>query len=457
MNPGNTSFSISSKQPAAVAACHSAMLGYAQRKTSVVADLQTAIKHDPECAFAHAALGLMLYGARNSAFNSKTVACLQQAEAYRDGATEHESAYIDALAANTKGDLASFTKHMEHALALQPTDIFGLSIAQSELFWTGCMDRSLQISERVLPHWNESVDGYAEFLASRAFDLEEANRFDEAENCGRQSVDLNPASVWATHAVAHVLLMQGRSAEGVDWIAPQEQYWDDCNQIKFHVWWHKCLFYIENKQLEAALEAYDRQVRNRENELLLAMPDLYIDLQNGASLLWRLEHAGVDVGDRWVEMAEVVNARIDDNSSPFTSAHFAMILAAVGSYELCDQLIENMQAFAEKETGHALASRYADAGIPAARAAVEHRRGNFTEVLKILMPVRHALWQMGGSHAQQDIFFQLLVDAAARLGRKDDVNKLLHEIELIGFVEPAKRTGYEAASVASVASDWAHE
>lgn len=446
MNSENVSLAISSQQPAAVAACRSAMLGYAQRKTSVVADLQTALKHDPECAFAHAALGLMLHGARNSAFTSKTAGCLQQAQTYRASATEHEVTYIDALAATLQGDLAGFTKHIEQGLALQPTDIFGLSLAQSELFWTGCMDQSLAISERVLPHWNESIEGYAEFLASRAFDLEEANRFDEAENCGRQSVDLNPASVWATHAVAHVLLMQGRSAEGVDWITPQEQHWDECNQIKFHVWWHKCLFNIENRQLDAALDTYDSQVRNRQNELLQAMPDLYIDLQNGASLLWRLEHAGVNVGTRWEEMAEVVSARLGDNSSPFTSAHFAMILAAVGSFEQCDQLIENMQAFASQETRHALAGRYAEAGIPAARAAIEHRRGNFAQVMEILMPVRHGLWQMGGSHAQQDIFFQILVDAAAREGRVDDVKKLLHEIELIGFVEPAKRTGYEAAS-----------
>ena len=445
MSSTNVSLTISSKQPAAVAACRSAMLGYAQRKTSVVADLQTAIKHDPECAFAHAALGLMLHGARNSAFKSKTAGCLEQAEMYRAAATEHEATYIDALAASTRGDLAGFSKHIEHALALQPTDIFGLSLAQSELFWTGCMEQSLAISERVLPHWNESVEGYAEFLASRAFDLEEANRFDEAEDCGRQSVDLNPASVWATHAVAHVLLMQGRCAEGVDWITPQERHWDDCNQIKFHVWWHKCLFNIENGQLDAALDTYDSHVRNRQHELLQAMPDLYIDLQNGASLLWRLEHTGIDVGERWQEMAEVVGARLEDNSSPFTSAHFAMILAAVASFDQCDRLIESMQAFSEQEATHALAGRYAEAGIPAACAAVEHRKGNFGKVVEILMPVRQKLWQMGGSHAQQDIFFQILVDAAAREGRIDDVRKLLQEIELIGFVEPAKRTGYAAA------------
>lgn len=448
MSLQDTPITITSSNPDAVAACRNAMLGYAQRKSNVVTELQSALKLDPECAFAHAAMGLMLQGARNSAFKSKTAGCLEQAQAYRGGVSEHEATYIDALAAAIQGDVNSQCNHHEQALSLQPTDIFALSLAQSELFWSGQMKRSLEVSERVLPAWNESVGGYAEFLASRAFDLEEANQFAEAESCGRQSVDLNPASVWATHAVAHVLLMQGRYKEGVDWIAPQVGNWDECNQIKFHVWWHKCLFDLENRQPEAALDSYDKYVRNRELELTKAMPDLYIDIQNGASLLWRLEHAGVDVGTRWEEMAEVVSLRIEDTSNTFTSAHFAMVLAAVGNFQQCEQLIDHMQEFAdrEKQSGHAQANMYAGAGIPAARAAVEHRKGNYATVVELLMPVRQGLWQIGGSHAQQDIFFQLLVDAAARESRLEDVKTLLHEIEMIGFVEPAKRTGYAAAS-----------
>lgn len=437
---------ITSEQPAAIAACNNAMLGYVQRKSNVVTELQAALASDPDCAFANAALGLMLHGGRNAAFNAKTVACHAKAEENRGNATPHEAAYIDALGAATKGNLNDYVKHLDHALTLQPTDIFGIALVQSELFWIGQLERSLEITDRVLPHWNENVPAYADFLGCRAFDLEEANRFDEAEAVGRASVDLDPASVWATHAVAHVLLMQGRSKEGVEWISPQEKHWDDCNQIKFHVWWHKCLFYIETGQHDAALDTYDKSVRNLDNELLKAMPDLYIDLQNGASLLWRLEHLGVDVGNRWEEMAEVVLPRLGDTSNPFTSAHFAMILAAVGSFDKCEELIANMEEFAGTQKHHTLAGRYAAAGVPAAKAALLHRQGQHDRVVEALMPARKELWQMGGSHAQQDLFFQLLTDSAAKDGRISDVATLLGEIEAIGFVEPAKRVGYHAAA-----------
>jgi hypothetical protein len=32
-----------------------------------------------------------------------------------------------------------------------------------------------------------------------------------------------------------------------------------------------------------------------------ALPDLYIDVQNAASMLFRLERQGINVGDRWIE------------------------------------------------------------------------------------------------------------------------------------------------------------
>jgi len=449
MSTDELNIALSTSQPDAQAACHRAMLGYAQRKSNVVSELQTALGADPEHAFAHASLGLMLHGARNAAFKPKVQGCLSKAESFRASASPHEVTYIDALACVDRGDLTGMVKHLEHGLSIEPTDILALSLVQTELFWTGRIGESLGVSERVLPSWNASVPGYAEFLASRAFDLEEANRFSEAEAAGRESVELDPASVWATHAVAHVLLMQGRHQEGVDWISPQEKYWDECNQVKFHVWWHKCLFLLESGQHDAALDIYDEYIRNRDHELIIAMPDLYIDLQNGASLLWRLEHVGVDVGARWEEMAEVVVPRVADMSNPFTSAHHVMILAAAGNDDLAEQMIENMREFGRTETSHDLASRYTEAGVPAAQAALYHRQGKHAQVVETLMPARQKLWQMGGSHAQQDLFFQMLVDSAAKEGRRAEVASLLNEIETIGFIEPGKRVGYAAADALS--------
>ena len=53
------------------------------------------------------------------------------------------------------------------------------------------------------------------YLSIRAFGLEENGAYELAEKCGREAVERNPTEFWDTHAVAHVLVMQGRLADGV--------------------------------------------------------------------------------------------------------------------------------------------------------------------------------------------------------------------------------------------------
>ena len=62
------------------------------------------------------------------------------------------------------------------------------------------------------------------------------------------------------------------------------------------------------------------------------------------------------------------------------------------------------------------------------------------------MPVRHGLWQIGGSHAQQDVFFQMLFDATLKTKQTNAANTLLREIEHIGFFKPDTRIGYAIQS-----------
>ena len=61
------------------------------------------------------------------------------------------------------------------------------------------------------------------------------------------------------------------------------------------------------------------------------------------------------------------------------------------------------------------------------------------------MPVRRNLWHMGGSHAQRDLFFQLLVDSARKLQRRDILALLLDELGAIGFDHIIERSSYADA------------
>ena len=315
---------------------------------------------------------------------------------------------------------------------------------QSELFWMGNLPKSLEVNNSIAQHWNEGMPGYAGFLSCRAFDLEEDGQYKEAERCGRQAIDIDPSAIWATHAVAHVLYMQGRFDEGKSWIEPQQQHWDECNQIKFHVWWHQCLFRLDMGESDTLLEDYDQRVRNLDHPLLQSMPDLYIDIQNGASMLWRLEQAGVNVGDRWQEMAELARNRLDDFSSPFTTPHFAASLAASGDYASCDKLVNHIEDYigSKDNQSHTLHACFKDVVLPTVKGVVAHRKGDFKSAAALLGSVRQKFELLGGSHAQQDLLFQMLFDATIKSNGQTDAKRLLHEIEHIGFFQPASRVGY---------------
>ena len=179
-----------------------------------------------------------------------------------------------------------------------------------------------------------------------------------------------------------------------------------------------------------------------------AIPDFYLDIQNDASLLQRLELRGIDVEDRWQPVAGLAQARIGNHASPFTSAHSALALAAAGRFGEADDLVRQMKAFIADDI-EGLGPRYALSALPASEAAIAHRMGEHQRVVDILMPARRNLWHMGGSHAQRDLFFQLLVDSATRLQRRDILTMLLEELGAIGFDHAAERSSYaDAAALA---------
>ena len=70
---------------------------------------------------------------------------------------------------------------------------------------------------QVRPFWHEDLPAWGTMLGCHCFALEECDRHAEAEPHGRAAVALNPADLWSTHAVAHVLEMQGRQEEGIAW------------------------------------------------------------------------------------------------------------------------------------------------------------------------------------------------------------------------------------------------
>ena len=253
---------------------------------------------------------------------------------------------------------------------------------------------------------------------------------------------MEPADPWGAHAVAHVLIMQGRADVGSEWLQGLSSNWEDANQIKHHLWWHLGLFLLEQGQNDAILDLMRTQIRNPDSPLVKAVPDATIDIQNTASMLLRLELRGVDVGDLWGDLADICANRVHDHANAFSNAHDMMVLAATDQASAAAELLSSMREFANGGTG-SLRLSYRAAGIAICEAVLAHRQGDDQRVVDLLLPVRHDFPLIGGSHAQRDIFYQLLVDAATRTGQGPLVAQLTHDVTRIGFENVGSRTFYK--------------
>ena len=414
-------------------------------RRTALATLDQAVAADPDCALAHAVKGLALVGGRNDRFRPMVQDCVAAARRCAD--TDRERMLTTALTALAAGRVDWAAVTLEDWLVEHPTDLLAHRLLQQELFWIGEAAWMRDVAARARPAWSDALPDYGVFLSVYAFSHEEAGQHEIAEKAGREAVERDPSDYWGSHAVAHVLEMQHRAHEGMAWLEGLAGNWGEANQIGHHLWWHLCLFCLELGEHGKILSLLDSQVRNPDSPLVQAVPDAYIDIQNVVSLLVRLELRGVEVGDRWQAIAEPAAGRIDNHPNPFTSAHAALALAAAGRFDEADRLVASLAEFAA-EPGP-LGPKIQAAAWPAAAAAVAHRRGDYAETMALLMPARRSLWQMGGSHAQRDVFTQLLADACRRQGKHDYLKILLDELSQAGFANPTGRSFYADLGVST--------
>ncbi len=286
-------------------------------------------------------------------------------------------------------------------------------------FYTGRSNVMRSVVSSVLGAWGDKVPEYGCVQGMYAYALEECGAYEDAERWGRQAVERNPGDLWAIHSVAHVLEMQGRSAEGVKWLDYTPEQWAQKNPFKAHVWWHAALFLLAQGQNDKALNLYDKALCSVNSET-------YVDVSNQAALLKRIEMSGVDVGERWDALAEHSQRRIHDHMLPFRDAHFSLALAASGNFDAARRHIESMAAFsAQAEGWRAEATR--NVVIPLCEAMIAYEAGDYDKATELFWPMRNEISTIGGSHAQRDLFAQIMCDAAVHSSKLSVARSLLSE------------------------------
>lgn len=384
-----------------------------------VAIIEEALSADPDFVMGHILRAEVLITMWERSVLPKVFESLERLHALHANSTDRERAHAQAIARWARGDWDGMRLSFERLLAEHPRDLLALQVSHLADFYHGDRDSLRARPERVLPEWSAADGGYGLLLGMQAFGLEECGQYAQAEDTGRRALALQPDDCWAHHAVAHVLEMQARQAEGIAFMQSREAHWaQDDNGFSFHNWWHTALFHLDLGRNADALALYDRRIRPEPAGVQLMMLD-------ATALLWRLHLNGVDVGTRWKALADSYEQSDEAGFYAFNDMHAMAAYTATGRARAAAELLEAAQASAAGNDTNSRMTR--EVGLPILSAIGAFGRGDYADTVSLLLPVRYKAHAFGGSHAQRDIVHRTLIEATLRGGDRAMARALTRE------------------------------
>ncbi|XAH22487.1 tetratricopeptide repeat protein [Xylophilus sp. GW821-FHT01B05] len=396
--------------PASVTALNHFVEGFVSCEARAVDVLAAAADLSPIVQACCAALH-MFAESREAAHNARPF--IEQAQTGQARATPRERRFVAAVAAWVEGDLPrAIALHEEQAHEF-PRDLVSVKLGQYHAFNRGDAPAMLRLALAALPAAADVP--YVHGMA--AFGWEQCHLMRQAEDAARHAIDLCRKEPWAHHALAHVMLTEGRLHEGLGFLREVSDSWTGLNSFMLtHNWWHLALFLLELERYDEALQVYDTQVWG-------VAPDYSQDQVGAVSLLARFECCGVDVGARWQDVAACMAGRTQDQVLPFLDLQYLYGLARADRPE-AGQLLAHIQAHAAK-VPEADRGAWQRAGLPTAQGLYAHAQGDYAGAVYHLAPALPVLQDIGGSHAQRDLFAQIYLDALIKSGRLAEAQQLL--------------------------------
>lgn len=395
---------VSTDSDATLAGVNDFIEGFLAYETKAVNVLKAA-DDAPDNCLANAYAGLLCMFMESGDAPVAARPYLEKAQAAAAGATRRERLTTAIVRAWVEGDIVRTLTLSRQAVQEFPRDLAILKQAQYHYFNLGNCAGMLSIADLALDH-SQDVP-YMHGLM--AFGYEQCHLLEEAEAAARKAISMRRKEPWAHHAMAHVMLTQGRVQEGLEFMSEMSATWQDLNSfMSTHNWWHLALFLISQGRYDEVLELYDKHIWGVWKE--------YSQDQVGAvSLLMRLELAGVNVGDRWDDVGAYLKGRVNDFVQPFLSMQYLYGLARAGLPE-ADQLMENMRVFAS--TAPTLTREaWGIVCVTASEGLLAHAREDHEQAFRKMSVALPRLLEIGGSHAQRGLFEQVLLDSMIKTAR----------------------------------------
>ena len=378
-------------------------------------EVDRVLADDPQCVFGHCLRAALIVLADNAVARPTLAASLAAIEAASAAADERARRHADAARAWLKGDSRLAAERYGAIVNDWPRDILALVVAHAFDFRLGQRRMLRDRIAQVLPAWDTAARGYASVLSMYAFGLEENGEYDRAARVARSALALDPRHPAAIHVIAHVLEMQGRTREGLAFLAATEPAWGEGTGFSVHLAWHRALFHLDAIDPRSALAVYDAQI------VKPGASDMNV-LADASALLWRLQLRNIEVGARWRDLADRWEKQSFTGVRPFYAVHAMMAFAAAGRTVAAARVFKSVPHI---DASGGLPSVPEEAlAAPFCEALLAFARSDYSTSVEWLEQVRHIADRCGGSLAQCDLIHLTFTEAAFR-ARKERLARVL--------------------------------
>lgn len=399
--------------PAAAELYQKALDAYHCYAGDAMTPLEAALADSPRFVMAYALKAWMTLVGSNAEVMAMGAAAFEVAKDL-DNANTRELGHLAAIGSLLAGEVRAAARILEDVAIAHPRDTLALQVGQTMDFLLGDARMLRDRITRALPAWSSDMPDWQVIQGLLSFGYEETGDYARAEASGREAISLQPRNNWAQHGVAHVLLMQGRHAEGVRWMRHENEAWQPEAMLGVHNWWHTALFHLGLGETDEVLTLFDGPIYG-------GATNFSFDMVDAAAMLWRLNLMGVHVGDRWNVLADNF-AREPSGMSAFVDTHAMMAYVGAGREADAAALLEAQGAALKGPGDNAYFVQ--EVGLPATQALHAFGQGRYAQAAELLRGVRNKHHRFGGSHAQRDVLDLTLI-SAARLAGEDSLHRAL--------------------------------
>lgn len=283
--------------------------------------------------------------------------------------------------------------------ALYPRDTLAAKFAEWLFYCNGQFvhaHRYLALCERMAAANQDE----SHFIAMHSFAWQLTGNYANAKALAEKAIMLERVTPWAHHSLAHMYLLNHDWENGICCLQSLRDSWELIMPLlKGHNTWHLALFYLVNRNKSAILDLINSGVFD-------TMPDTVAQQLDIISLLWRMDLAGLSQDGLFHGIAKHLKQHPFEHYMGFNNVHFIYCLVKANEYVRLQKALSAMERYALSLPRGSTQQLWQHIILPFCKGVVAFVHQDYHHASHLFKPMIERCFLMGGSDAQNDLFFQ---------------------------------------------------